>query len=236
MATLAVLRSNVSRIIGVSTSDTDDLAAIDFYANEAVRKVLVATRCKIKGASGTLTGVGFTAADVAGDYTMPATWLAIDSISSVDGAMYRVDPDEIRSKRLAGATSSPASAYAVEGEDLVMFSPTPAASDSHTYYYVPLPTEMSSASHDPATATYGGIPVDGHDLIEWYMLWRLSDMDDDQSSAQGQRYRDLYLAGVKERRVSGRRRGGTPLPRATVSQPGRRRGYVRSPSQDISPW
>jgi hypothetical protein len=88
---------------------------------------------------------------------------------------------------------------------------------------VPAPTVMSSDSHDPSTATYGGVPVDYHDALAYYAEWHLASFDDDASSAQGSRYREWYMDRVKDCRRENALKGGL-LPRAVAG----RRGLVRA--------
>lgn len=169
-----------------------------------------------------------------GDYTLDTGILWVKGWSFGSGSTTlspeRVSIDEILRLRAATSTpSSPAYRYAVEGSDLLMIWPTPSGVSTITIYYVPRPTSMSSGTHDPSNATYGGVPLEYHPVVESYALWKLASADDDESSGQGQRYKDDYLEGIGKIRKYVAKKGGA-LPRAKVG----RRGLVRlSPSQDV---
>jgi hypothetical protein len=113
-----------------------------------------------------------------------------------------------------------------------MVWPTPASSSSLTIYYVPEPTEMSSSTHDPSISTYGGIPTEHHKAIELYMLSECGDYDDDQTSAQGARYAQLYETEVLKIKRAQKFKGGRRLPPARPGSRSRAR-IAHSPSQDI---
>lgn len=135
-----------------------------------------------------------------GDYTLPTGILSVRAFQWANaggssGVPERVSVDEIlRLRSWADGSSStlPATYYAVAGTNLLMVYPTPSSADTITVYYVPRPTAMSSASHDPSNATYGGVPAEFHPAVEKYALWHLASMDDDQTSGQGERYRIEY--------------------------------------------
>jgi hypothetical protein len=105
-----------------------------------------------------------------------------------------------------------------------------AVGDVVTMYYVPKPTEMSSASHDPSSDTYGGIPVEYHAALIEYAKWKMADYDDDGSSQMGLVYQQEYERLVRKCLKRKRRKGGRSLGRAVV---GRQPVRASSPSQDI---
>lgn len=205
--TLAQMRTNVSAILGLDNSTTGDQPQIDFYANEAVRKVLADTKCYATSATVT---PGATA-----DYALTTAVLELlDVYFTSGGSIYTLERrsvHEILELRRRTAAAGPTRYYALLGNKTMMWYPTPAAADSATLYYVPEPTEASSASHDFATATYGGVPNTLWPALEYYVLWRCADMDDDGSSGSGEKYRMLYEEEIRKARKHLRDRGGSRM-------------------------
>lgn len=226
MATLATLRSNVAAILGLDNTTSGDQTQIDFYANQGVLKVLADTRCY--ATSATITP-GATA-----DYTLTTPVLELlEMYGTSGGSNYLVERRSVAEildlRRLTTATS-PTRYYALLGSKTLMWYPTPAATDSFTLYFVPEPTAASSGSHDFSTSTYGGIPDSMWDCLEFYVLWRMADLDDDGSSGSGEKYRLLYEDAIRRARKHLRDRGGTRLGRKRVQ---RRRMIPADPA--ISP-
>lgn len=126
-------------------------------------------------------------------------WSWSSASAGQSGVPTRVTPQELLRYRATNSVpASPASYVAFAGFSQMLVYPTPDSTATLTIYYVPVPTEMSDGTHDPSLSTYGGIPVVFHDAIELYCLHKLADYDDDQSSAQGQRYHDQYDQRIKE--------------------------------------
>jgi hypothetical protein len=143
----------------------------------------------------------------------------------------RTSPQEILRMRRAGSVSSGTTRwYAHNGNDMYMFYPSLAIGDVVTIYYVPKPTEMSSASHDPSNETYGGIPVEYHPALIEYAKWKMADYDDDGSSQQGLVYQANYERLVRKALRRKRLKGGRSLGRAVV---GRQPFRPSVPSQDL---
>jgi hypothetical protein len=193
--------------------------------NDAARDFLVRTHCNVNASSMALT------ADVY-DYDLPTTVLAILDLDVTGGSgrypLERTSPAEILRMRRADS-SGVSRYYALNGATLLMLWPTPAAADTVTVYYVPRPTEMSSAGHDPSADTYGAIPVEYHPALEEYAKWKMADYDDDQSSQMGAVYQGNYERLVRQALKSIRGKGGRSMGRAVIG----RRGSLRSsPSQD----
>jgi hypothetical protein len=132
--------------------------------------------------------------------------------------MERVSVGEIRQLRRNSGTAatSPTLYYALAGHNLLMFYPSPAATDTFTIYYVPVPTALSASADDPSTASLGGIPKEYHKAIEYFACSEAADVNDDESSTQGQKYFLLYQDQVKKIRRTLRRKGGSLMPRARV--------------------
>lgn len=232
MATLSELRTRVSAKLGLDNTASGDQPLIDGWLNEGVREVLLDTHCYVAKATMNLS------ANV-GDYDLPTTILAIHDIyvtsGGEDGMFERVSADEILRRRRADAAVAATGTtryYAVNGANMLMVYPTPAAADTITIYYVPRPTELSSSAHDPSSTTYGGVPVEYHKAIEFYALAEGADYDDDSSSAQGERYRALYERQILKTKRRIRNRGGRSLGRATLGRRSRR--YLSGdPSADV---
>lgn len=169
-----------------------------------------------------------------GDYTLDSGIIRLKGWQWAGSGTYSspepVGVDELLRLRAAGVSAGawPASYYAVQG-NLLMVYPTPSAADTITIYCTPRPTAMSAGTHDPSSATYGGIPSEFHPAIERYALWKLGSADDDQSSAQGERYRIEYEGSdgtggwVKTIRKYANAKGKPP--RAIVNAHRRRRAY-----------
>lgn len=209
MSTLATLRTNVSAILGLDNSTSGDQTQIDAYINEGVLEVLKATKCYVTYATASMTANS-------SDYTLDTDILEIRDVFSTSGSVTRPlerrSMDEILDLRRASSTAgAQIRYYALAGHNLLMVYPTPSTGETLTFYYVPMPTVMSNSAHDPSSSTYGGIPSENHNVIEWYALWRLADMDDDSSSEQGMMYRESYLRALAEMKRHLRFKGGYRL-------------------------
>jgi hypothetical protein len=104
-----------------------------------------------------------------------------------------------------------------------MFYPAPGTGGTLTVYHVPTPTALSASGDDPSVAANGGVPQILHEAIKWYACSIAASYDDDQTSAQGQRYRDWYKEEITRYREILRKRGGTRNARAVVNDKRRRR-------------
>lgn len=229
MSTLAELQTEVAEEIG-SIDATNDATKINRFLNRGVRHVLRRTKCY--QTSQTVTP------GASANYTLPSSVLEIvDMYFTVGSESYlleRVTVPEINRMRAVGSsTASPAMYYALAGNNTIMWWPTPAASDTLTMVYVPAPTAMSSASHDPSNATYGGVPEDYHELVALYAEWKLASFDDDQSSAQGQRYKELLDEGCERAKRELAEKGGAVQAR---SQLGPRHRRLRRSNDTYPVW
>lgn len=221
------MKSRVSKRLGLDeTASGSEDVLLAGYLNDAVRDFLIRTKCKV--ARGQLDP------EATDDANLSLNVLQLLNIRMVGSSGYdrvpiRTTADEIL--RMRAATSSGSTRYyALQGNDLLMFYPDLAESDVVTVYYVPKPTEMSSGSHDPATDTYGGIPLEYHSALEEYAAWKMADYDDDSSSQMGVLYHAEYERLVRQTLKAVRGKGGRSLGRVVIG----RRGPVRSsPSQDL---
>jgi hypothetical protein len=227
MATFARLKARTVAEIG-GFDVTADATLLGEFANEAVRDVLLQTGAKVS--TGTVTLTANT-----NDYTLDSAVLLIKNAyldGSTDHGLTQVGSAELLEMRVRGSSVSSSDGpwyYALEGSDLFRVYPTPSSAGVINITYVPKPTEMSSDAHDPASATYGGIPTEFHPALLAYMYWKAASADDDQSSGQGERYKADYEAEIKKIRKYLNTKGNVRLPRAAV---GRRRYVPRDPSAD----
>ena len=204
MSTFAEMKSNVSKEIGLdeTASGTEDVL-LGRRLNQAVRQVLRDTHMLV--ATGTVTLTADT-----NDYELPTTSIALRNLTNSDDVpLDRVSVEEIHElRRATQATGSNVWKYAVNGANLLMIYPTPGSAEVLTMYYVPKPTEMSSGTNDPSSSTYGGIPVEYHDLIEFWAAYRMLLYDESQ---RAKTFKDLYDKGIFEARRDMKRKGGRKL-------------------------
>jgi hypothetical protein len=224
LTSLAQFRTAVSDELGLSNDPSTEQPDIDIWVNKGVTRVLRDTHCYITSA----TVSGFDG--VSSDYSMASSILEIDDMFLTSGGtQYRLErvsvPLLVEQRRVSNPTGTPAATYALAGANLLMFWPTPGASDTLSIYYVPVPTALSSANDDPSTLSLGGIPVSLHEAIEFYACFKGASFDDDQTSSQGQRYHDLYEKEITAYRRLINRRGGQRGARAVVNDTRRKRAF-----------
>jgi hypothetical protein len=223
-----VLKTRVSKTLGLDeTASGADDTVLAYELNDAVRQFLLDTHCNVNRSETTI------AAETDDSEIATSVMLILDiqvTSGSVVGLPERTTPAEILRMRRSSTGSTGARYYALQGNDLLMWYPALAVGDVVLTYYVPLPTEMSSGSHDPATETYGGIPVAYHPALIEYAKWKMADYDDDGSSQMGVVYQAEYERLVRKYRKAMRGKGGRSLGRAVV---GRRPLLPSVPSQDV---
>lgn len=230
MANLTVLRTTISGILGIENivaQSGGDQSQIDYYVNEAIRQILLDTGCYV---TSTTVTPGATA-----DYTLTTSFLKIlrmyFTVSSVQYPLIQRSLDEIIDLRRNTDSVGPTRCYKLAGRDLLMWYPTPGASDVLSLYYVPYPTfPLSTGTDDPSTAAYGGIPVEYHRLIELYACWKMAIWSGDITSANGVSFKQNYLEGVGQMRRDFSKRGGDEM--AGIPLPSRRRGLAWQPRPD----
>lgn len=185
---LTTFRSSITAELGLDNTAGGDQPLMDQRVNEGVTDYLLETGCKVISAT-------LTETSGQGDYTLDTAILQVKGWYWSSGTDYRrpqrVSVDELLRLRVAAQAtttgSTPAAYYALAGSNLLMVYPTPSAADTITVYYVPRPVVLTTGANTPDE-----IPAEFHPAVEFYALWRLASYDDDQSSAQGQRYRDEY--------------------------------------------
>jgi hypothetical protein len=193
----------------------NEKTTIDDALNVAVQRVLEDTHCYVT--SSNATGWDGTSED----YTLDSRILDIIEVqlasSGVTYPLERLSVVDLLERRRTGS-GTPASYYCVSGANLLMFSSPPGSGDTMNIYYIPVPTSLSSSTDDPSSTTYGGVPSILHEAVFFYACSRLASYDDDQSSAQGQRYRDWYKEEITRYKEIIRKRGGTRNARAVVNE------------------
>lgn len=194
----------------------------DETINRAVQRVLEDTHCYVKE-------IDYSGWDgTSQNYTLDAAILDIVEVQLTSASVvYPLERlsimDILERRRMGQPTGTPARFYAVSGGNLLMFYPAPGAGDTLTSYVVPVPTAMTNTTDDPSSTSIAGVPEILHEGIFFYACSRLASYDDDQTSAQGQRYRDWYNEEITRYRSIIRKRGGTRNARAVVNDKRRRR-------------
>lgn len=224
MSTLGEFETDVANELGLNA--TNDKTTIDRALNIAVVRVLEDTHCYIKRTD--YTGFDGTSSD----YTLDSSILVIDHMYlTSSGTRYDLErlgtPDLEYRRRVGSPTGSPTQYYAESG-GMLMFWPAPGSGDTITIYGVPVPTAMSSSTDDPSSTSptnFGGVPTTLHEAIFLRACMRLASADDDQTSAQGQRYRDWYKEEIARWHKVMRQKGGKRNARAVVNDTKRRRAY-----------
>ena len=224
--TLATMRTEVTGELGLdNTASSADQVRTDLWLNRGVRDVLRKTFCYQDQITATPGAVS--------EYALAATVLDIVDLA-VTGQVsdpLRATPAQVR-RYLRGSASSSGTVqhYALAGSNMLLFYPTLGAATVIDMLVVPAPTAMTDGAHDVTSATYGGIPDDYAYLVELYAKAKLASFRDDQTSAQGQRYRDEYREGVAEARKELQFKGGHRLSPARL---GRRRAVSSDPSVTV---
>jgi hypothetical protein len=220
VSTLADFRFLVSNVIGMdNSSGSMEQTLIDKWCSDAVTYILVRTKARV------LVGT-FNLTAGSKDYDIDPEMLLLLKIVMPDGTPCREEsPERIYERRAANAASYSGSyCYAFDGSNLLMFYPTPSSNDQLTTYFVPRPDRMTSPTDDPSLPQWGGIPAEWHKLIELYALAEASDYDDDQSAAQGVRYRQDFEVVLNQFKKANSRKGGRILPRFSITPPSLRDG------------
>lgn len=208
--TLGDLIRHVSLTAGLDdTAGSDEYTLMVDWANEGVIEVLKKTRCyQIEGQSAMTSGEDHFTADAS--ILLVLDWQFPD-LTDYD----RLSVDEVRDLRRLGSSRK---AYAMEFRDFWM---NPAATTGFTvsFTFVPYPTAMSSASHDPSNVLYGGVPAQYHTAIRYYMLWQSALYDEKKLPLSPKDYRELFQDECKNVRVEGLRQGGRRVGRMRVGYP-----------------
>jgi hypothetical protein len=215
LTTLLQFETSVSNETGLSLNISAEKQTVDDAINVGVQRVLEDTHCYVISAA--LTGFDGTSAD----FSIDASILEVVELWFTSGGtsypLEHLSVADLVRRRLYSSSSSTPLYYAVGGANLLMFYPTPPVGATLNVYYVPIPTALSSPTDDPADTTHGGVPQILHEAIFYHACRRVASYDDDQSSAQGQRYSDWYDKEMERYRGIIRKRGGARNARAVVN-------------------
>jgi hypothetical protein len=209
------LRDRVVSEIGLQDIvDFNETELVDDLLHQGAIDLLARTRCTVRCVHLKTT------ADV-DIYVLDKTILALVDVE--DGAIRRYRRDE---------TGGPS--YTLIRSDLLRLSPTPTDDGEVDVWAVLRPQKMTDDAHSPSGEAYGGIPDEYHDALFFYACWHASSYADDESGAQGERYRTLYegqdgragkLAQIRAL-VNKRGTARAPRRRVHVRTVGAHRGYV----------
>lgn len=216
-----------------TTVGSNELKLQQRWVNRGIVDILKKTRCYTDLGTMTLQA-GIT------DYRIDPNILQVDNITLVDttGAPFELDviamADLLPYLNPSIATTTMPTYAAIEGT-LLRVAPVPSSAVVLTYIYVPKPTEIpadgttGSDSLDPSTATYGGIPLENHDVIVAYMLWQAARYDQQgggffrgHAFAPGSAFRADYDQLIKEMKHAYRHKAGRGLNPAQVGYPDRK--------------
>lgn len=211
---LTSFRTEIAGRLGLSVSDSAELALIDQWVNEGVAYVVRKGQTRVS--TGTVSVTAGT-----GDYDLASSVMRILWLATSTAALDPAGVDEILRRRLDGSSTSTTSPllYAVDGANQLLLYPAPAETGSLTLRYVPAPASLTGGNNTPSE-----IPAEFHRLVTLYALWQGGDYDDDRTSSQGLNYKALLDEGLRDLRKSLVRKKGRRLPRASVTK---RRGRLQ---------
>lgn len=205
-------RIAVSGKLGLNNDLAFDQPLLDSWINQGVVDVIVRTHCKVSTATVTLTAGQY-------DYTLDAAIMAInetfvtDVTQSVMYRLTRVSAPEILSYRVGNqfVGAPPVRFYALDGSNLLMVYPTPAAADTITLYYVARPLTLILTTDTPSD-----IPAEWHKTVEYYALWQAGQYQNDAASQNGQVFLAMYEKELVKLRKAMQRMGGRRMSKAVV--------------------
>jgi hypothetical protein len=132
-----------------------------------------------------------------------------------------VDVEDGHSQRLRRDETTPG--FILVRSDILRIQPTPEADGEVDVWAVIRPQKMTLDGDSPSAEQFGAIPEEYHDAIFLYACWHGSSYADDDSGANGERYRALYEGpdgrGGKIQAIKSlvNRRGTSRGPRRRVS-------------------
>ena len=210
--------NRASRTLGISqaASGAERQLLIDWY-NEAVDQFLTETKMVQKTLKLAMTANQ-------GDYTIDDQIISMKDLNYVPSGqqgwlMIPCDETEIIQRRLLqSAVAMAPQRYALAGSNTIMIWPTPSSSADYVHgLYVSHPTTaMSADAHSPDTSTYGGIPVEWHPVLLWYVFWQAAMLTKDEASGAGQAFEQRWMAGLQRAKMRQAKKLGVRVPRARV--------------------
>jgi hypothetical protein len=216
-----------SRAIGLDdTAGSDELILMQRWLKRGVIDVLTRTHCYVDIGT-TVLQAGVT------DYRTDSSILAVENITAPDTTGNPVELDVVSMTEIMPwlspsiAASATPTKVSIEGT-LMRVAPVPSSAVTLTYIYVPFPGDMGTDGTktldalSPDAAAYGGIPVDFHEGVLYFMLWKAAEYDDKQAAMSPVQYRQGYESLLKDIRKQLRRKSGRGLHRGRVGYPDRR--------------
>jgi hypothetical protein len=213
----------IGRVAAKASLATDtgheELGFMQDWANEAVVDVLLRTHCYVDIGDMTLsTGVG--------RYRTDNNILAVLDAEVTSGGNpidYTViSLEEMLDRERITSAADGATFIAHEGTLMVVF-PAPTSTTKIQFLYVPRPTKMTQDSHDPSTATYGGVQEEYHRALEYYMLWQAAEYDEKRTEPLSAKdYRLMYESECQDVRKRKRAKASRRLGPARIGPPGAR--------------
>lgn len=232
---LGDFRTRVSGEIGLSnTAGGSEQALMDGWANDSVVQFLRQTKCYVKPFDMLLTADEDT-------YDLPSGILSfkelyiVASDGTISPMLEPMSTDEIIYRRRFPTSSGyQPIGYSAEGWNLLLLSSNAVSSSDELHgLYVPRPTKMTDATHDPANTTYGGVPEEFHETLVAFQLWKAATWDDDTSSQIGLAYKADWLEGIKDAKISLNKRAGIRWAPARPGGRRRRRMVPPTPGTDM---
>lgn len=207
--TLNEFRLRVARVVGMSTSDSDDTDLIDSWVNEGIVEFLKDTKVNQITAALSVTAAS-------GDYTLDSDILSMSDLwySPAGGeqnvVLEPVSSLDIQRMRLAqGAADISPRYYALQGANTILLYPLPGSSSDELHItYVPRPAALSSTADAPSDSSKGSIPAEYHDVIEAYAKWKAAEAEEHKPSNFGLSFQAEYAKGVAKARADMNRKAG----------------------------
>jgi hypothetical protein len=170
--TLKQLRERVQQEIGLQDiEDYSEIGLVNDLIYQGTIDMLSRTRCTVRC-------VHLQTKKDESTYVLDHSILALVDID--DGSDRRRRRDETDT------------GYTLIRSDLLRLNPAPSEDGEIDVWAVMQPTQMTADADSPNQENFGAIPIEYHDAIFLYACWYGASYADDESAAQGERYRTLY--------------------------------------------
>jgi hypothetical protein len=167
------LRDRVQQEIGLQDiEDYDETTLVDDLIHAGSIDVLARTRCTVRC-------VHLQTKADEDTYVLDKSILALVDVE--DGHRPKHRRDEL------GGPS-----YTLIRSDILRLDPAPSEDGELDVWAVIRPQKMDADDDSPSQEEYGAIPDEYHDAIFYYACWHGASYADDETAAQGERYRMLY--------------------------------------------
>jgi hypothetical protein len=186
------LRDRVTFEIGLQDiEDMDEIVLVDDLIYQGTIDLLARTRC-------TARCVHLQVKKDESTYVLDKSILAFVDIE--DGHVPRQRRDEYGTGDGYGGvvvypegySGAKRMSFTLVRSDLLRLDPPPAEDGEVDVWAVVRPQRMDDDADSPSQELHGAIPEEYHDAIFLYACWHGSSYADDESSGQGERYRQLY--------------------------------------------